>query len=352
MLSGNAQLTGVSPYQGPTSAANVRTLLPPTGNTATSPLITSDGTMYIITGDGYMHALANSGAGSEKWTYTLPSSAPYGPAAISSDGGKLYYVSDQLYAIDITTNPPTLAWSLSITGDVYGSVIVAPDGMIYFNTDTDSAGLTAVFPNGTLYWTAPVTGYCEYCTPAVANDGSAIYSASDDNDFVSAVFPNGSLWWQSTTGSYTHGVAVSPDGTVIVGCDDDNVYAFNPDGTQKWVWAGPSDFDYSQPSIGADGTVYIGCDDGNLYAINANGTLRWSFTGSAGADVTAAPLIAADGRVYFSVYSASLIYAVNADGTQEWSYSVVTAEQFIAGPVLSASGHLYVLLDDGRLFEF
>ena len=101
MFNGNAQLTGVSPYLGPTSAANVRSVLT-TGNTASSPLITSDGTMYIIGGDGYVHALANSGAGNEKWTYTLPSYAPYGPAAISSDG-KLYYASDKLYAIDITT---------------------------------------------------------------------------------------------------------------------------------------------------------------------------------------------------------------------------------------------------------
>ena len=351
MLSGNAQLTGVSPYQGPTSAANVRTLLPPTGNTATSPLITSDGTMYIIDGHGYIHALENSGAGSEKWTYTLPSGASYGPAAISSDGGKLYYASDKLYAIDITTNPPTLAWSLALAGYVYGAVIIGSDGVIYFNTagsDT-SVGLTAVFPNGTLYWTAPAAGSCEYCSPAVAKDGSAIYSGSDENSYVYAFFPDGTLSWQAATSYYAHGVAVSPDGTIIAGTEDFKVYQFSPDGTQKWVWTATSDFQYSQPSIGTDGTVYIGCDDSNMYAINANGTLRWSYT--TGNEITAPPVIAADGSIYFAAYD-SIVYALNADGTQKWSYSVGSAEQFVGGPVISASGHLYVLLDDGRLFEF
>ena len=346
MFNGNAQLTGVSPYLGPTSAANARVVLT-TAYTGSTPLITSDGTMYIIAGDREIHALANSGAGSEKWTYTLPSIAPHGSAAISSDGGKLYYYSDQLYAIDITTNPPTLAWSLVTGGNVNGAVIIGPDGVIYFNID---AGLKAVFPNGTLYWTAPVTGLYTFGTPAVAKDGSAIYSASNNNNFVYAFFPNGTLRWQAATGGYTHGLAVSPDGTLIVGSYDQNVYAFYPNGTQKWKFAANGAFEYSQPSVGVDGTVYIGCDCPTVYAIKADGTLRWTYS-TGGGSVSAAALIAADGSVYVADYYRT-VHAVNADGTQKWTYNVGTGYQCLAGPVLSASGHLYVLLNDGRLFEF
>ncbi|HOI80425.1 MAG TPA: PQQ-binding-like beta-propeller repeat protein, partial [Petrimonas sp.] len=310
---GDLKNTGVSPYVG-TQATTPKWQYDPEGGTGfgySTPVIGSDGTIYIGTRDWRFYAFNPDGT--TKWIY--------------NDAG-----------------------AYATGGPIYGSAAIGSDGTIYFGTKSGETKLYALHPDGTLKWGSPTIGEISG-SPAIGSDGT-IYAGSDQIYAFNPV--DGTIKWSYPAGVTYACPAIGADGTIYVGSSDTNVYALNPDGTLKWNFTTGGEIQGS-PAIGADGTIYIGnYGDGNVYALNPDGTLKWNF--AAGGSIQGSPAIGLDGTIYIGTYGNNKVYALNPDGTEKWVY--VLTNSVCGSPVIGADGtiyfvnksrYLYALNPDGTL---
>jgi outer membrane protein assembly factor BamB len=240
------------------------------GEVNSSPVIASDGTIYIGSA-GHLNA--------EGISYDrIDPCDPMTPIP-SSDADPNLPVNGHVYAI----NPNgTIKWDFYALGNVDSSAAVAADGTIYIGSDYAKYGyttidMTEVGPIGSL-----TTGFLYALNP---DDGTLI-------------------WVTDLYGDVKSSPAIGSDGTIYVGSDKEDVFALNPDGTIKWVFPtrGPV---RSSPVLASDGTIFIGSSDTRLYVLNSDGALIADVLaeipeifGSAG--IVSSPTILADGTVYFA----------------------------------------------------
>ena len=116
--------------------------------------------------------------------------------------------------------------------------------------------------------------------------------------------------------------------------------------TVQWTYAAQAPI-YTAPVIGADGTIYFGSDDSNVYAIDGKtGLLKWSYATLS--YVESSPAIGSDGTIYIGGDDAN-IYALNgATGALKWSF---TTGSFIdSSPAIGTDGTVYVGSTDGNVY--
>jgi outer membrane protein assembly factor BamB len=105
-----------------------------------SPVIASDGTIYVITFEGLLYALTSDGA--EKWRFQLPKAVngeQHAAPVLGSDG-TIYLLAEQRL---IALSPERkLLWTLPVEGTFGGSPALANDGTFY--VPTLEGGLYAV----------------------------------------------------------------------------------------------------------------------------------------------------------------------------------------------------------------
>jgi hypothetical protein len=263
--------------------------------------VREDGTVYV-TGGGKLYAIDPNGA--VLWEYAVGESV--GEVAVGSDGTAYFGAWDDcMYAI----NPDgTLRWKTSVDGargfscpafgpnntlhigsdeelrtfDLFGVQLwandydtwnespsppaVTRDGIIY---ESRHDGLTAVYPDGEVYWTYTNTNGYISCPVAIDSDGT-IYGGTK------ALNPDGTEKWTSITGS--KGPVIGPDGTLYYSTDH-GLRALYPDGSLKWEYVGAG-FCNSHPAVAEDGTIFVGSEAGQLHAINPDGTKAWDFSTS------------------------------------------------------------------------
>ena len=298
--------TGMSPYVGSQTnevkwsyVTNSHAIQ--AGNqSVSSPVIGSDGTVYVGSNDKNLYAINPDG--SKKWAY--------------------------------------------LTGDIVrSSPAIGSDGTIYVGSENGK--LYAIDPGGSLKWFYAIDSplnWIEY-SPTIGSDGTIYVGSWDDNLY--AINPNGSLKWSYRTGgSVRSSPAIGNDGTVYVGSNDDKFYAINPNGSLKWSYR-TGGFVCSSPAIGSDGTIYVGSEDNKLYAINPDGTLKWSYV--AGNGVVSSPAIGKDGTVYVGSWDYNL-YAIDPGGTLKWSYA--TDGPIYSSPAIGSDGIVYVGSNDKNLYAF
>jgi PKD repeat protein len=338
---GNAKNTGLSFYTGP-QTANVLWTYPAGGSMRGSPVIGSDGTLYIgNSGDNNIYALNPDGA--LKWSYTTGGKI-YGSPAIGSDGTIYFgnYGDKKVYAIN---TDGTLKWSYTTGGAIYSSPAIGSDGTIYIGSNDKN--LYAINTDGTLKWSY-TTGGTIYSSPAIGSDGT-IYFGNYGDYKIYALNPEGTLKWSYTTGGKIYGSpAIASDGTIYIGNNaEGKVYAINTDGTLRWSYTAGSGIEGS-PAIGSDGTVYIGdYQDHSVYALNPDGTLKWSYT--TGAVIRGSPAIGSDGTVYIGSNDYK-VYAINSDGSLKWSYT--TGNVVPGSPAIGSDGTLYIGSTDYKIYAF
>lgn len=243
-------------------------------NYGSSPVIGSDGTIYIQNTDGTNGTLyAITPKGVVKWTYNT--GTIYGSsAAVSSDTVYIEDSDGNLYAVDLNGS---LKWKYTSHGrNMYGAIYYAspsigPDGTVYIlGYGFIGCNLFAIDgTTGKVKWHYPFVGTIQesvYGTPVISSNGT-IYFVSANN--VYAVSPEGKILWTYSTGGTATNEATSPaigsDGTIYVGSSQ-CIYALNPDGTLKWSYGAGKIC--ASPTIGSDGTLYIGNMDGVFYAFN------------------------------------------------------------------------------------
>ncbi len=301
-----------------------------------SPVIDSDGVIYICDGWGVITAIYSNGT--MKWKYTAGGQILGSSPAIDEDD-TIYVGCWDSYLYALYRNG-TLKWRFfAYDSNICSSPAIAEDGTIYFGGmgPGDYGRIYAVNPNGTEKWYYD-TGYLITSDPAIADDGT-IYIGSGDT-YVYAMYPNGTLRWRFKTGDYVKGPpSITGDGTVYIGSYDDYLYALYPNGTMKWK-CNLGHGTETNPSIATDGTIYVGSYDGHLYALYPNGTLKWSFL-VIGNVHQSSPAISADGTIYFGTDATGMVYAVNPDGTEKW-HKKIADEWVESSPSIAEDGTIYI----------
>lgn len=333
--------SALSPYHDPTPTGTAWTRS--VGGGLSSPVIASDGTIYIG-GSGSLYALNSNGT--VKWTKNINSSTRSTPA-IASDG-TIYIGSydDYLYAI---TSAGAQKWRYLTSGDITSSPAIGPDGVVYVgvrNQAPEPGYLYAINPGGTRKWRYN-TGDIHMGSPAVGSDGT-VYCGGGTN--LWAIRSDGTLKWNYSLGAgTTSSPAISADGsTIYIGCYDGNLYAVSSTGDLVWrVQVGfKSGSTASSPAVGADGTIYIGSNYGSVYARNPDGTEKWIFETKS--DVRSSVALNADGTLYLGSYD-GYVYALNsATGAEKWHY-LLTGGNY-PSPAIAADGTVVAATIGGVVF--
>jgi len=300
------------------NAGKLKWLFKAGGWVGSSPVIGSDGTIYVGNDD----AVKVSGGGSS-----------------AAGGGNLFAV-----------NPDgSQRWRLPIYGSTQRiSPAIGPDGTIYIRSEGSwfifgGPYLYAVWPDGSVRWKFPI-GVASG-SPVVGGDGT-IY-INNGEGYLYAVDSAGREKWRFNIGTASglgeialqgSTPALGKDGTIYVGSCDNNLYALSMSGRLKWKFPTDDQVCYSVPTVSSNGNVFVGSIDGHLYAINPDGKLKWRF--GIGKDWAGSPTIDAAGNVYFG--SLAELYALDRDGKLRWHLPLRNMFTTYGGPVIGTGGTVYV----------
>lgn len=278
--------------------------------TFASPVIGSDGTIYIGCSAAVGSVYAINPDGTKKWVFTNPSNRRNITSSVSIGIDGTIYVPTYDYLYAVTPEGVQKMWGLPGNTGRY-PVTIGTNGTVYVPMyQSPSAPLYALNADGTIKWS--LRGGPDTVVSAVALDaaGTLYFSGSDENLY--AVNPDGSIKWTFTVPNGIRYPLVASDGTIYLGSGQHGLYAIKPDGTQKWNFAASG---YTNDIVlGADGTIYVGTDDGAagagiLYAIDISGNKKWEISthGSSGSGM----VIGSDGTLYFgSARTTNKVYAV------------------------------------------
>lgn len=354
-------------------------------NTTTTSVVTnSDNSGVLADSDwpSYHKDAHNTGQSSSKgpqtnntkWSYLNQNLTVHGSPVIGSNG--TIYVGGAngiLYAF----NPNgKLKWTLTTKSQIMGSPTIGNDGTIYFSNYKNTY---AVRPNGTVLWKCVTGDYNSGSSPVIGKN-KTVYVTVTNNiaGTLYAISNSGVIKWKYSMGQiYGTSPVIGPDGTIYMVDYKGRMYAINPNGTLKWSFKlsnNPNNpvyninMVYDGLSIGADGTIYVANSltntiSGNvsrnyfyLFAINDNGShgsVQWVYTTNMKIHyiqepVYGVPAISSDGRIY--VVSASNLYAIDTNGNFIWCTSYDNrgvSGTGLTSAIIDANGTIYVGGRDG-----
>lgn len=234
-----------------------------------SPCIDQNGVIYV--GAGFKLYGINPD-GTEKWHCTT--GEPIFSSPVLGSDGTIYIGSRDscLYAID---SAGTLQWQCRTNGMLISSPAIGIDGTVYVGS-MDS-GLYAIDKNGTLKWRYQTDG--EIGSSPAVDDSGIIYFGSTDS-YLYALRPNGDLKWRIQCGGpITSSPAIDTNKTIYVGSHDGYLYAVGVGGSIKWRFKVDDYEVYASPIITGEGTIIVGGRySSKLYGIGSDGVEKWHFT--------------------------------------------------------------------------
>jgi outer membrane protein assembly factor BamB len=322
-----------------------------------TPVVGSDGTVYVGSADDFFYAIRRTGK--LRWKFRTGNIID---SAAVLHGGTLTFGSgdETLYRLTTKrrvvwrfrpTHPPVKGQQVNWWE---GNADVGPGGTVYAG---NTGGYEyAVTPKGKEKW-AFAAGNSVWTDPAFAPDGTAYVGSVDRS--VYALDTNGNkIWSTPTLGFVVSSPALGSDGTVYVGSFDSNLYALDgKTGAPKWQFA-TGDHIYSSPALGSDGTIYFASTDGNVYALDPAGNLLWRY--DTGDVVRSSPVLgpAAGGAgevVYVGAGNGTLFALDAATGKRRWSYDTTSRDPVLrdrndlnASPALGPRG-IYIGGEDGSV---
>ncbi len=370
MFHGDSRHTGLSPYDTSHVDGTVKWTFETGGAIESSPIIGSDGTIYVGSHDGKLYAINPDGT--SKWIFDAGppvyderwevSKSIMAAPAIAADGTVYIYSSaNYLFAV----NPDgTEKWRFSVKwgNDFWSSPTIGEDGTIYIGSaraESDPGyrgGFFAVNPDGTEKWffedDSGITS-----TAAIGPDGLIYIGGNDlhpDGGNIGnllALNQQGELVWKFSFENWMESSpSIGEDGTIYTGTGREaRFYALNPGGTVKWQFQADTGTS-AIPAIGGDGTIFAGAWDTYMYAFDPDGTEKWSFkTPDAFEGVISSVAIGAEGTIYFGSNS-GIFYALYPNGVEKWHYD--TNSSVPSSPAIGADGTVYVGAWDNKLYAF
>ena len=350
MFHRTADHAGRSPVPGPQSAL-VRWKAPLGGPVRASPVIGSDGTVYVGDTKGTLHAIRSDGT--VAWQVSLgdaiDSSAVIADGAICVEGlvEANNVLSGSFRCLDAGGHD---LWRFA-PGTVLWDPTVASDQTLYLGAPQ----LVALHPDGTMRWAVNLGANAPAILPS---DGTIVSSSVSSQVFAYGVSPaDGAVRWKTQVDASIGPVSVDSSGVSYATSADSNVYAFGPHGALLWKKL-VGGWSFVTPAIASDGMLYVaGPDlkDANHEALLAldpsNGSTRWTFHIGAwpakAVDLASSPIVGSDGVVYIGGVDDN-VYAVAPDGSQKWTLN--TGGPIYSTGAIGADGTLYFGSDDGNLY--
>lgn len=349
----DAQHSGASPYDGPTSN-HLRWSRKLEGNVTPGPVIGRDGTVYAASNAGVLHALDPTD-GHDLWTIdehdsygidqsTSPAVLPNGLILWPGPKGNLVAVSPV----------GTVLWRLAVGGQVTSPAVRADGTVVVGNDRGLLLGLRPAPSGPAEEWRLDLAEQ-SYGSPAVSPDGSTAYQSVLSG--VVAVRAGAEVWrWKVPSEIVEVSPAVAPSGTVVIGTNDPYQYGLDPtDGSVRWRYRRDA-WTYSSPGVTLDGVAYFGDHGNRIVGVDADtGELRFRHQGStredSPGDIAIWTSIAVDREhTTYAGNRQGLIYAVGRDGAELWRYDAgSTVDSY---PALTADGALIIGTTDGRLLAF
>jgi outer membrane protein assembly factor BamB len=333
-----------------------------------SPVIGSDGTIYIGADDGKVYAIDGI-TGVIRWAVTVQSQGVDSSAAIGVDGTVYVGAGESVVALDPATGAEK--WRFATTGDVESSPTIGPDGTLYVGAD-DARVYALDSRTGALKWffTFPDDSDTD-SSPALGADGT-VYIGSDKGTLYALDGQIGNLkWFFVAVGEISGAPVLGPDGTVYVSAlnsakTEARLYVLDgASGIQKWVKSLPSNSKVSV-ALGIDGTIYVSgvklpdALGSNLRAVvwaldGGTGNQKWESLLEAGSLGVSAPSLGADGTVYVHAEKPAAPGGIGKltaldplSGRLNWEFA--TGGSSNSSPAIGADGTVYVGSDDGKVY--
>ncbi len=330
------------------------------GSIHSSPVVASDGTVYLAATDGLLYAL--DAGGQPKWTFRAHDAIYSTPAL--DDAGNIYFGDLDGWYYSIRPDG-SLRWSIAFTEGVERRILASP---LVLSSGTSYVAawngyLYAVDPAGSIGWRRLIGGMPS--SSPVADDEGNVYAATlEGSDLLVIKFSPGSstpsvpVWtFREPLGVNRNRVVASP----VVDASRKRLYVAAPrtsdgvvytvDLTLGVLLAFPCVLPkgiVSSPALGDDGAVYVGSLDGKFYCLRDFGSglhTVWSFR-TGGYYILGSPSVDGVGNIYIGD-SDGTVYALSRDGRELWR--TASQSSIVSSPVL-ADDHLYVTSCDGRLY--
>jgi len=331
-----------------------------------SPVIDSDGTVYIGSGDHYLYAIDKTGR--LKWKYLTGEIID--SSALLDDKGRIYVGSGDAYVYALNRSNGKLLWKFKahtpqevtekfgvktynlnwFEGNIAmladGSILAPNDNYLIYRINRDTGEIITQYLINEMGWSLP----------AVNVKTDRIITGSNfmalKNVFCFDTKTGKELWTNGGLGTNAASVMLTSNdasGAAIVGGFDGILRAFSQnDGKQIWKF-NARDHIYSSPSQLKDGTIIQASTDGTVYAINPqDGKLKWAYDSLE--PIRSSTAIDGNDYIYFGAGDGRL-YCLTSDGKLRWGYQLVINDRndMNGSPGLGKQG-IYIAGQSGDIF--
>jgi len=355
---GNAAQDGRSAVK-PTPSGGVYWDFPTGKGVFSSPIVATDGTVYVGSADQNFYAI--NADGTLRWK--VATGEIIDSSGLLDDHGNVYFGSGDgiLRACDAATGAVvwTFAAASPAENNAYinwfeGNVAIGPTGTLYVPNDnyfvyaidrtTGKDLWEFTMPDQT--WSLPAV---DVTTGDLYVGNNELLSFLGKNTF--AISSTGAdLWDTSTPGTIAASPVLTAAGTVVMGGFDGFVHAYKAtDGTPLWSTA-TRDHIYASPALLSDGTIIQPSADGTVYALDpTTGAVIWTF--DTPEPIRSSPAVDGDDDIYFGGGD-GILYVLDKDGSFRWSIKLIDQdrENLNASPALGATA-VYLGGETGEVFS-
>jgi len=316
MFHGDAQLTGRSPYQGPTQGIVLHKIPAPY---MMSGISLGYNSVIYHTSQGRL--IASDYNGNKIWELYNSVEIPTTP--LVGKDSTIYFANASLERVYAVNNDGSIKWEYKAESDIWNSTLgIDRKGNIYFTTKST---LTVLSPDGNLLWELndsrmlgnSLSGF------AFSPDGRYIYLQGNSVSLLEVDTITKEVIW--TFGDRRLNVApvVDNQGNIYIFPsairDEDNYfYCLTPTGEIRWKYKhDESSFIIAnnvEPAIDKNGNIYFGFY--NLYSLDYSGKLRWKV--SLNGDGIVSPLLVDNSSNIFIGTTASKVVSFNNEGVKNW----------------------------------
>ena len=356
----DARQTGRSPIV-PGTAGGHRWAFPTGKGIFSSPVIGTDGTIYIGSADRTFYAIAADGT--LRWKHLtgeiIDSSAlldDRGRVYVGSGDGRLYgFRTDGTPATQFAADPPSatgafIDWfegNVAITAD--GTLVVPNDVFYTYALDRDAEPPSVRWRFRTVDQTWSLPAY-DVASDRLFLGNNNLLALLGDNTFALDAASGDTVWHHGTDGTIAASPLLTRDGAMVVGGFDGYVRAYEAtSGMLRWEY-GARDHIYASPAELSDGTIVQPSADGSVYGLDpATGAVRWQFdTRDA---LRSSPAVDGQDHVYLGSGEGRL-FVLNPDGTLRWSLQLIHAsrDDLNASPALGTDA-IVIAGESGEVFS-